>query len=208
MGRLRRFRRKVLGASTVHRFHEIVQQNTLACVGSSNAAGIIKFQISDLTNWAYYQQLFDLYKITAVKVKLVPKWSTSDVAVPNSSGTAGGSLPMLYIAENRDPYVPAPASAADVLNDDQCKILRLTAPMNLYLKSPKPDITNGGGNIPMQFGVGSKYQPWLTTGGNSQTVNQENVSHYGFRWWIANGGNYEVDIDVYITYFFSLKESD
>lgn len=211
--RMRGFRsgklRKTTMLKSVHRFKETVQVASLSAGGANSAGGRLSFLISDLTNWTHFQGLFDLYKITGVKVKLVPKWNVSDPLItPNANGAAGG-LPMLYIAANHDPYVPAPVNAGDVLNDDGCKIIRLTRPINLYISNPKPDITNAGGNIPFQFGAGKKFQPWLTTGGNGQTVNQENVPHYGYRWYIANGnGNYEVDVDVYLTYYFSMKEQD
>lgn len=201
-------RTPLMQSLAVHRFKETCQIGSISAAGSSDQGGRIMFQISDLNNWTSFKSLFDLYKITGVRVKLVPKWSMSSADVSNSLGTAG-NLPMLYIAQNRDPYVPAPGNIGDILNDDGCKIIRVTKPITLYVPSPKPDITNAGGNIPFQFGTGKKWQPWLTTGGNSQTVNQENVSHYGLRWWLANGnGSHEVDLDVYLTYYFTMKEQD
>lgn len=192
----------------VHRFKETVQIASITAPGSGNTPGRLGFQISDLTNWVYFKSLFDLYKITAVKLKLVPKWNMSSADTTNA-GLAAGNLPMLYIAANRDPYVPASINIGDVINDDTCKIIRVTKPINLYLSNPKPDITNEGGNIPFQFGVSKKFQPWLTTGGNNQTVNQENTTHYGFRYWLANGnGLHEVDLDCYVTYYFTMKEQD
>lgn len=213
MRQRRRMRqRKVLtrarNAPSVYRFKEMVQIGSLTAGAATDGTGRIAFKISDVTNWPHFKTLFDLYKITAVGVKLIPKWNVSDASIANASAAAG-NLPMLYIAANRDPYVPAPVNAADVLNDDSCKIIRLTRPVNLFLKSPKPDITNGAGSIPLQFGVGSKFQPWLCTGGNLQTVDQENVYHYGFRWYISNGnGQLECNVDVYLTYYFSMKEQD
>lgn len=196
-------------AGNVHRFKEIVQQASLAAGANNDTSGVLKYTISNLTNWSQYKQLFDLYKITGVKVKIVPKFNVSSADAVGVGGASNGQLPMLYIAHNRDPYAPAPASAADVLNDDGCKIIRMSRPINLWLSCPKPDITNEGGNIPFQFGVGKKFQPWLTTGGGNQTVDQENVSHYGHRWWLANGnGNYQVVLDVYVTYYFTMKEQN
>lgn len=192
----------------VHRFKEVVQQPSIFAPASGNQSGVLKFTISELVNWANYKELFDLYKITGVKLKLIPKWNMSSADSVNA-GIGAGNLPMLYIAANRDPYVPAPVNIADILNDDTCRIIRVTRPINLYLSCPKPDITNEGGNIPLQFGVSKKFQPWLTTGGNLQTVNQENTSHYGFRWLLANGnGLHEADLDVYVTYYFTMKEQD
>lgn len=209
-GRRQRVRimRKVRGVKPFHTFKERVQIASITAGANNNTSGILKYQISDLTNWQAYQGLFDLYKITGVGVKLVPKWNSSDANQPGALNQMG-TLPMLYIAPNRDPYTPVPANAADVLNDDYCKIIRLSRPVNLFIKSPKPDITNGAGSIPFQFGTTRPFQPWLTTGGGNQSVNQENVSHYGHRWYIANGnGNFECVVDVYLTYYFTMKESN
>jgi len=193
---------------SVHRFKETVQIGSLTAPPSSSGSGRISFQISDLTSWAQYKELFDLYKITGVKIKLVPKWNTSSPDELSATLT-GGMLPTFYAAVNRSPYVPPPGSIGDILNDDGVKIIRVTRPMNFYIPCPKPDITNEGGNIPFQFGVSKKFQPWLTTGGNSQTVNQENVTHYGLRWYMENGsGNHEVVVDCYLTYYFTMKEQN
>lgn len=203
------YRKRILRGGNVHRFKEIVQQASLVAGANNDTAGKINFTISNLTNWAQYKELFDLYKITGAKVKIVPKFNMSSADAVGVGGAASGQLPMLYIASNRDPYTPTPVSAADVMNDDQCKIIRVERPINLYLSNPKPDITNEGGNIPFQFGVSKRFQPWLTTGGGSQTVNQENTTHYGYRWWLANGnGNYQCVLDVYVTYYFTMKEQN
>lgn len=186
----------------------MAQITSLTAPAVANGQGVMKFQILDLNNFPSYRNLFDLYKITGVKIKIIPRFNVSETATPNATGQAG-TLPVLYIAPNRDPYVPAPVSAADILNDDQCKVIRLTRPINMYLKSPKPDITNGAGSIPLQFGTGKAFQPWLTTGGGGQTVDQSNVSHYGYRWFLSNGnGLQEVVLDVYATYYFAMKEQD
>lgn len=203
------YRKRIFRGGNVHRFKEIVQQSSITAGANNNTSGRISFTISNLTNWAQYKELFDLYKITGVKVKIVPKFNMSSADAVGVGGAANGQLPMLYIAPNRDPYAPDPVSAADVLNDDGVKIIRVQNPINLYLSNPKPDITNEGGNIPFQFGVSKRFQPWLTTGGGSQTVDQENVTHYGFRWWMANGnGNYQAVLDVYVTYYFTMKEQN
>lgn len=199
---------RMLRSKKVHWFKEMCQITSLVAPAVANGQGVMKYQILDLNNFPSYRNLFDLYKLTGVKLKIIPRFNVSEAATANANGQAG-TLPVLYIAPNRDPYVPAPVSAADILNDDGCKVIRLTRPINLYLKSPKADITNGAGSIPLQFGTSSKFQPWLTTGGGGQSVDQSNVSHYGHRWFISNGnGLQEVVLDVYATYYFAMKEQD
>lgn len=199
---------RLLRTKNVHWFKEMCQLSSLVAPATANGTGVISYMISDLNNFPSFRNLFDLYKLTGVKLKIVPRFNVSEAATANATGQAG-TLPVLYIAPNRDPYVPAPVSIADILNDDQCKIIRLTRPINMYLKTPKPDIVNGAGSIPLQFGTGKAFQPWLTTGGGAQTVDQSNTKHYGHRWFLSNGnGLQEVVLDVYATYYFAAKEQD
>lgn len=198
-------------AKKVHWFKEVAQITSVDAPANGNNSGVMTFKLNDLTNQANFAALFDLYKITGVKVKIVPRFNVSDPTTVQNANAQAGTLPMLYIAENRDPYVPAPANVGDILNDDGVKVIRLTRPINLYLKSPKALLSGGNGleSLPLQFGTGRAFQPWLTTGGNQQTVSQIAVPHYGFRWLLNNGvGNFTVVCDVYATYYFAMKEQD
>lgn len=204
---IRRVRRKVLGGS-VHAFTEKVQLASIGCPANSTVTGIQTYKLNDLTNYPAFANLFDLYKLKGVKLTMIPKWNSSDVGngVPNAAGQ-GGSLPMLYIAPNRDPYVPAPTTVNDLLNDDGSKIVRLERPVSFYLKSPKPELLTGDQiAIPLQMNAGKDF--WLTTGGNAQFIDQSSVKHYGHRWVIQSQAPLETVVDVYVKYYFIMKEQD
>lgn len=198
----------------VHRFKELCihDQQIYAAAGTAGR-GTLKFHVNECPNWPSMRGLFDLYKLTAVKVRIVPYFSEGDVADVNVNSQAG-TVPTLYIAPNRDYLVPDPTGFADVMNDDGCRIIQVRRPITLYLKAPKPDIysvPNGalpGQQVPMQFGVSSKFQPWLSTGGNNQTWDQSAVNHFGFRWAMSNPGGADVNLNVYVEYFISCKEQD
>lgn len=205
IGRYRRFRRKVLGQS-VHTFKEKVQLLSISIPAGTTTYGVQSFKLSDLLNSGSYTTLFDLYKLTGVKCMWNGLVNVSDPTNINAAGQAG-SLPMLYVAPNHDPYVPAPVSVADVLNDDGCKIVRLTKPFSRFISRPKPDLRDEAGQrMPFQFNIAD--QPWLTTGGNSQIIDQSNVEHYGFRYAITNNSSVDMVIQVYATYYFQMKEMD
>lgn len=199
-----------MGVSTVHRFKETALWGAgpLAATANATSAGIITFKLGDLNNILSFKSLFDLFKITGVRVKILPRWSSGDVL---ASSTFAAGFPLLYIAENRDPYVPAPISVGDILNDDGCKIIRLNKPVNLYLKNPKAEIKDAEGvSLPFQFNSSStRLQPWLTTGGSLQSLDQSGVEHFGYRYWLDNSQCTSlINVDVYITYYFSMKEQD
>lgn len=198
-------------AKKTHWFKELYQSTSLVGTAAATTGGIINFSLNELQNAGSFKAMFDLYKITGVKVKIVPRFNVSDAQSLNVN-TQIGNLPMLYVAPNRDPYVPVPSSIGDILNDDGCKVIRLTKPVNLYLKAPKAKITTSGTageqDIPLQFNVGSKWQPWLTTGGNSQTIDQSGLPHYGFRYMINNQTAADCVLDTYCTLYFACKEQD
>lgn len=202
------YRRKRV--STVKSFKECYPYpSSVFALGTSLGTGIINFKISSLTNFSNLQAIYDLYKITGAKVKIIPRFNQASVLENNAVPV--GALPILHIAPNRNPYVPAPTSLGDILNDDGVKSILLNKPVTLWLKSPKPDITTGGETptpVPMQFGTSSKFQPWLTTGGNGQLQDQSGVPHYGFRWLVDNQATGPVDAQVFVTLYFKMKEQD
>lgn len=208
MGRARRMRRKILGKQSVHYFKEKCPLADISAAANSTNFGTQVYKAADLTNWtAAYQNLFDLYKLLAVKITIFPRFNVSAAEYQNPAGNSG-ALPLLAIAPNRDPYVPAPTSWADIVNDDGVRIVRLDRPRSFYLSRPKPRIQLGDANIemPVQYNVG--VQPWLTTGGNSQVINQSGVTHYGHRWAIWNEGPYNASFHIVAEYSLAFKEQD
>lgn len=195
-------------APKVHYFKEHAQLASLSIPGGTTQSGVISYKLTDLNNDSSFIALFDLYKLVGVKLRLVGLTSVSEATFTNSSGQVGG-LPMLYIAPNRDPFVPAPTNIADVLNDDGCRIIRFDRPYKTYLKSPKPLITDSDGSrVPIQLGTKSSQQFWLTTGGNSQSIDQSSVPHFGHRWVMTNNATADLVVQVYATYYFAMKEQD
>lgn len=210
---LRRVRR---AAPSIHKFKEMYISTPIQIAGVGTQGGVLKAAgLSSLTNVASFTGMFDLYKITGIKFKIMPRFNLADVT---SSGANTNGLPYLYLATNRDPFVPAPTGVADILNDDTCRVYRCDKPISWYVKDPKPDMTVSVPNpgapptsapFNFQFGVGHKWQPWLTTGGNGQTLSQIDVSHYGVRYLLDNqASTAPVTLDVYATLYFQCKEQD
>lgn len=193
---------------SVYRFKEWYSPGTITVPATTGQGYVLTSQLNALNNIAHYVGLYDLYKITGMKVTFVPQHNVSDFG----QGIAS-AIPMLYVATNRDPYVPAPVSVADILNDDGVKIIRFTKPVSFYVKNPKAQIVDSEGQqIPLQFNSSSKaLQPWLTTGGNSQTINQSNLLHYGLRYFVDNTGMttpVQVAFQVFVKLYVSFKEQD
>lgn len=186
----------------------------LTAPASAVGFGTQTFRLSDLTNAGSFTSLFDLYKITGAKVKFIPKYNMAD---PTGTSNATNGLPILYLATNRDPFVPAPTSIADILNDDTCKMYRMDKPLSWYVKSPKVDNTISWtvqgtqytAPFNLQFGTSKKFQPWLTTGGNGQSLDQSQLNHYGIRWALDNSQcSSVIGVEVFVTLYFTMKEQD
>lgn len=222
LGRRRQFQarmgaaRRRAGAPSVYKFKEPYYGPSTAITVAPNSVGtgIVTASIANLTNWTSYKNLFDLYRITGMKVTFMPtanvaQTSVQDPTVSPPGWIVPGGLPWLHIAPNRDPLVPAPTNIQDVLNDDGVRSYRLDRKRSFFLKFPKADVTlpDGLTHIPLLFN--NKIQPWLQTGGNSAAVDQSTLKHYGFRYaldcsTIANS----YLVNTIVTLYFQLKERD
>ena len=190
----------------IHRFKETCELTQWSCAAGSTQFGIQTFKLNDLFNAGQFKNLFDLYKITGVKLTIIPRFNQASVGEA-SNGPVVNSLPMLYIAPNRSPWSTAPTSVQDILNDDGIKIVPLDRKYSFYLSSPSPRLLDGAANgVPVQ--LDKKTKPWLTTGGNSQDVDQSGVEYYSHRWAISNIGSSGIYTDVYATYYLTFKEQN
>lgn len=199
----------------VHKFKEWVQLPDLTCNAGTISAGILAPSIDALNNWTSYQSLFDLYKVVGIKFKFVPQWNTAYATNALAPGTTQGTLPLMYLEVNHDPWAPAPVSVADVLNTDSVKIKRLERPFNQYVKAPVPKITwvDASGVASEQTIINnnsSASRQWLTTGGNAQKVDQSASPHYGIRYLLDNQYNtsFNLQFRVFACFYFIMKEQD
>lgn len=196
----------------------MAQLPLIPVAANSTTYGVIHFNLNQLTNQASFKNLFDLYRITAVKCSFMFRNNSADTNLALNTG----QLPILYTAINRDPFSPPPISVADVLNDDTCRIHRcdsLVGKGGIYIKSPKPDMTSlvyaggepTGGSVIQQWnlGVGNNKQYWLTTGGSGAPLDQSGVNHYGIRYALDNLGNANPqEVQVFATLYFQMKEQN
>lgn len=191
----------------MYRFVEKCKLTSWSCAGATGQAGLQTYKFNDLFNSPNFKALFDLYKITKVKLMIVPQFDTASFADSNNGPTIS-NLPMLYVAPNRSPWAVPPSSLQDCLNDDGCKIIRLEKPITLTLNAPAPRLVDGAGTgMPIQTNTNTKL--WLSTGGNGQIVDQSGVDYYGHRWFIDNTANVAgLSVQILATYYFEMKELD
>lgn len=178
----------------------------------TQSGGLITFKVTDLLNWTSYQNLFDLFKIDRVDLQIIPQCNVAQTYLVGATGGAASQIPQLYIAPNRDFFVPAPTSGPDLLNDDGALVLYMDKPRTLTIWQPRAAVVDEKAPTAVSANIGvfdSKTQQWLSTGGNTQAVDQSGSQYYGFRWWCDNTQNGGPFIPTIIaTYHVSFKERD
>lgn len=210
---MRRIRRKAYNTKVYH-----FKEPYLAGAGTatpvinvpslSGSGGQLTFQLASLTNIASYKNLFDLYKINKVQVKIIPYANVTENNQLATGGPNQGALPVMYIAPNRDYWIGSPTSAADVMNDDGVRVIRLDKPTTLTLTAPRPNVLGGDGTT-INYGIlPNRVGQWLSTGGNGAKVDQSTTTYYSFRWWCDNFNSTSFTPQVIVTLFFSMKERD
>lgn len=125
----------------------------------------MQFRAANVQTFSDFANLYDQYKITGVKVKIIP---LSDSATAQSSGF----LPTLYWARDQDDAI-IPATEADLRERQDCKTMRLTAPKSIYISYPKAmiDVNQTGGSFSDMVKSG-----WINC--NSTTVQHNGLKMY------------------------------
>lgn len=138
-------------------------------VGSMFGASM-QFRLGNIQTPGDFQSLYDQYKITGVKVNIIP---LSDSATSQSSGY----LPSLYWARDNDSAGSVPTTEASLRERQDVKTLRLTGPRSIYIKYPKQlvDTTVQGGVVLNSLNATG----WID-------CNDQNVMHNGLVMWFKN----------------------
>jgi len=138
-------------------------------VGSMFGASM-QFRLGNISAPGDFQALYDQYKITGVKVQIIP---LSDSATSQSSGF----LPTLYWARDNDSAATAPTTEASLRERQDVKVARLTGPRSIYISAPKQMIdvgVQGGVSLISRNSTG-----WVD-------CNDQNVMHNGLVMWFKN----------------------
>lgn len=138
-------------------------------VGSMFGASM-QFRLGNIQTPGDFQSLYDQYKITGVKVQIIP---LSDSATSQSSGF----LPTLYWARDNDNASSVPTAEANLRERQDLKAMRLTGPKTIYIRNPKQVIdttVQGGVTLNSLNATG-----WVD-------CNDQNVMHNGLVMWFKN----------------------
>lgn len=176
----------------------------------TNAGGVFSARISDIPQIAQYATLYKQYRINWIKVTLVPDFN-SQAADHNAAAynatvpTQNFGMARIVYAINDSPQLTVPATEADVLEDNGCKIKSLGPKWSCSFK-PVPDVGVASGTTGNTIWTRQKFRQWF----NFDTVTTgNNPLHYGVSYYITQlVANTQANptYNVYYKVSFSLRD--
>lgn len=187
-------RRKVMrGFNPNPMFTETFVAGTVA----GNSGGIFNVSINQMPQVTQYSALYNQYKITSLKVMLVPDLNSFD----GTQTLNGAGMPRIAYAINDTPDDPPPVTENDILSDNGCRIRTLTSKLAIRC-SPKPQRPNASLGVEV---IDTRSSPYFTFAQAGQT----NPVYSGIAYWISqilSGGAVVNRFHVYYKVTFMLRD--
>jgi len=167
-----------------HRFVQEIQQT------AGIVYGTFIFRLDDLPNVTEFTNLFQEYKINAVKLRFVPSYNDS-----TSGAVAANRLPIFHMVKDDDDIAP-PTTVDQLYQYDSYQMRRTDKPFTMYIR-PKA--------------LGLAYRVGVTSGqmpgkGGWMSCDTADVPYYGLKWASDLGAvNTAVSMKVFATYYIQLR---
>lgn len=158
--------------------------------------GALSFKLSDLPNYTEFTNLYDEYRIKAVKLHFVPT-SNSNVA-QDTSGTTGGqtSVPALYTWIDTDDNT-APTQLTQGQQFQTFKAHGMLDRMRVRSLVPEVSTALYSGSF---TSYGQVKNQWIDN-------NSPSVVHYGLKYAIMNGTASYGALDIVATYYLEFRKA-
>lgn len=182
---------RAIGYNPMPTFTETYQKaadNLVVVAGTAGLGKVFKVRISDIPQIAQYMNLYTQYRINWVKVMLLPAYNSAtadhNVADYNRVNAVPyqGMARIVYSIQD-SPNEQTPASEAEVLQDNGCKIKAFKTKWSCSYK-PVPDVkqaTDVGAIYTRQ-----KFRQWFNYDG---TTTGNNPEHGAVAAWITLPGD-------------------
>lgn len=171
-----------------------------------NAGNIFTFSIDEVPQLSQYSNLYTKYRILKAQVLLLPNYAVQDQnqAEANGQSTIGlaGMGRLVYAVNDTAGSLP-PASEADVLKDNGCKIVPLSTKGIVKMSCrPTPVFEDANGII------ASQSRKWLTF---TPPTSPSDPKHYGISYWYSQpiaGTGFATNntLNVYVKLTFQLAD--
>lgn len=171
-----------------------------------NAGNIFTFSIDEVPQLSQYSNLYTKYRILKAQVILLPNFAVQDQnqAEANGQATVGlAGMGRIVYAINDTAGSLVPASEADVLKDNGCKIVPLSTKGIVKMSCrPTPVFTDSNGIQAAQT------KKWLTFSNVSSPFDPK---HYGISYWYSQpiaGTGFATNntLNVYVKLTFQLAD--
>lgn len=155
----------------------------------------LNIKLSNLPNYTEFTNLFDLYRICAVKINWVFSANTNDVTATPTVG-----LPTLFSVIDTNDDVNLSGLNA-YLEYETCRMQRMDKPVKRYIKPKTATALYQGGFF---TGYGSQVKnPWVDT-------TSYDTNYYGLKWGylpaILGDGNTIIGyLNTYVTYYIQMR---
>jgi len=146
-----------------------------AVTGSNSFGGSMNFQLSNIATPSELVNLFDNYRIKAVKLRF--DFSCNSAPVGDAVTNLNLSLPLMHYCIDNDDDV-TPTTVTNVLENGYSKSAKLDRTFYVTIK-PRLEavVKNAAGGL--QSGGMATANQWLDTGAST-------IKHFGFKFWMTD----------------------
>lgn len=146
----RAFRKKFLKkrssrkGQTAARMFKLRVTATLSSDVGGDISGILSDNPSGANDWVSCGNLFDSYRVCAMKIKYIPSF-------PNDTNAVAGYAP-LYVVYDADHQAQPLASVNDAVQYENLKVMNMYRPWSYYVRIPKFNSISGASAVTIQSG--------------------------------------------------------
>lgn len=187
MSRIKRRRR-----NPTHNFTRTVQLANIDASHLANVYGAITFKLTDLPNYTEFTNLFDRYRINAVKLTIVPLVTSNDV----NPATTLFTLPNVHTAIDYNDN-SNPGSMNELM---QYSNYRCTRANKVHSRYFKPSVLQSNYETAVATAYTPAWKRWLT-------CDDPVTPHYCLKYGLDTpNGNIDLAFRVYAKYYFQCKD--
>lgn len=164
---------------------------------NGSSFGALAFTLSDLPNYTELTNLYDEYRIKAVRIFWIPTTNVNGT-VWNGASTIVYSLPALYSwIDNDDDTVPTSLAQGQEYESFKCHGQLSTTRQRTIIPDASKALYTGAAFT----GYGNARNQWIDN-------NSPNVKHYGIKYGIVNQTANSGAMDVVATFYLEFRKSN
>lgn len=107
------------------------------------------------SDWTSYENLYDSYRICAIKLKWIPNVNNISFGVSGAATFVNGYMPGYLAADYDDAFADTMPTVTQINEYENCKSMNLYRPWKRYFRVPKYT-SNPNSNVVPQVGLGNK----------------------------------------------------